>query len=85
MGKEGILKLHIYILDEPDMPPIVVPTTNPVIDIDWVNERGVYVDREGTRCVNFESIHIGEVQDFTWYPPHRISKIVAAQEDGNDC
>ena len=79
------MKLHIYILDEPDTPPIVAQTTNPVFDIDWVNERGVYVNREGTRRVSYESIHIGEVQDFIWYPPHRISKIVAVQEDDDDC
>lgn len=85
MGKEGILKLHIYILDEPDMPPIVVPTTNPVIDIDCAKEHGVYVDREGAHWVNLKSIIIGAVKDFTWYPSHRISKIVVVQEDGNDC
>ena len=70
------MKLHIYILDEPDIPPTVAPTTNPVFDIDWANECGVYVDREGT---------LGAVKDFVWYPPHRISKIVVVQEDGNGC
>lgn len=75
------MKLYIYIMGEPDLPPIVAPTTDPVFDIDWVNERGVYVDREGTRCASFESINIGAVKDFTWYPPHRISKIVAVQEE----
>jgi len=85
MGKEGIMKLHIYILGEPDMPPIVAPTTNPVFDIDRAKEFGVYVDREGTRCVPDENINIGAVKDFVWYPPHRISKIVVMQEDGNDC
>jgi hypothetical protein len=85
MGKEGILKLHIYILDEPDMPPIVAPTTNAVIGINQIKERGVYVDREGTRWANFKSINIGAVKDFVWYPPHRISKIVVVQEDGDGC
>lgn len=78
------MKLYIYILGEPDMPPIVAPTTNPEFDIDRANAFGVYVDREGTRCANFESINIGAVKDFVWYPPHRISKIVAVQEDTND-
>ncbi len=79
------MKLHIYILDEPDIPPIVAPTTTPVFDIDWAKERGVYVDREGTRWANLKSINIGAVKDFVWYPPHRISKIVVVQEDGNGC
>ena len=79
------MKLHIYILGEPDLPPIIASTTNPEFDIDRANAFGVYVDREGTRWANFESIHIGAVKDFVWYPPHRISKIVAVQEDGNDC
>ena len=74
------MKLYIYILDETDMPPIVTSTTNPVYDINWVNERGVYVDRDGTRLANFESILIDEVKDFVWYPPHRISKIVVEDE-----
>ena len=81
MKEEGILKLYIYILDEPDMPPIVAPTTNPVIDINQAKEHGVYVNRKGTRWANFESIHIGAVKDFVWYPPHRISKIVVVQEE----
>ena len=79
------MKLHIYIMGEPDMPPIVAPTTNPVIDINWAKERGVYVDREGARWANLKSIIIGAVKDFVWYPPHRISKIVVVQEDGNGC
>ena len=79
------MKLHIYILGEPDLPPIVAPTEDPVFDIGKAKEHGVYVNRKGTRCVNFESIYIGAVKDFVWYPPHRISKIVVVQEDGNDC
>lgn len=75
------MKLHIYILDEPDMPPIVAPTTNPVFDIDRANAFGVYVDREGTRCVSDENINIGAVKDFTWYPPHRIKKIVVVDKE----
>ena len=75
------MKLYIYILGEPDLPPIVAPTTNPVFDINRANERGVYVDREGARCANFASINIGAVKDFVWYPPHRIGKIVVVQEE----
>ena len=75
------MKLYIYILGEPDLPPIVAPTTNPVFDIKRANERGVYVDREGTRWADFKSINIGAVKDFVWYPPHRISKIVVVKEE----
>ena len=75
------MKLYIYILGEPDLPPIVAPTTNPVFDIDWVNERGVYANRKGTRWANFESINNGAVGDFVWYPPHRISKIEVVKEE----
>ena len=75
------MKLYIYIRGEPDLPPIVAPTENPVFDIKRANERGVYVDREGTRWADFKSINIGAVKDFVWYPPHRISKIVVVKEE----
>lgn len=62
-------KLKIY-LDSIDMPPIEQQTADAFWAIAYIKDNGVYVDDWDGR---------------TWYPPHRIRKIVVLQkEDKHD-